>query len=198
MHCETDDLPERRKKAWRSYYMKTVLFNKEYFGHWKKVLFLDARMDIHRPLEQAFFEQIDSTGVIFGNPDAWPNNLDRWTLASQFYRGCNEALYEELVNSVDLGDLDYYQSGVILFDTSILLENTLEELLELYHRFGPLADGDQGIFSMYWKNRRNLYRPLPYRLPGTLETPYDYSSRAKGIRYIVTAHRASKLGSDVV
>ena len=186
--CQTNDLSEKRKKAWTSYYLKSLVFH-SYFKKWKKVLYVDSLVNIHRPLTPAFFEQIDLKGKILANPDSWPKA--EWTLRTQFLEKCNPSLFKELEelrkNSFDT--VDYFQSTVMLYDTSILMPSTLIEILQLYQKFGEIADSDQSIFSLYWVVLKQKYSSFPYRLQDTLEVPYDYFRRLADAKYILTSHR---------
>ena len=179
----------KRLDGWRSYYLKSTLFNKSFFGKWNRVLWMDAKSNIHLPISEVFFDLIDAKDKIMANPDAWPAFLGEWTYGKLFLRKCNEPLHNELGKKIDLKSSDYYQSGLLLFDTAILTENTLHELLHAYHEYGGISSGDQMIFSYYWRWMRNLIEPLPYRVKHTFQTPYDFEKRIPSAPYVVTAWR---------
>jgi hypothetical protein len=81
----------------------------------------------------------------------------------------------------------------MLYDTSILQNNTLGDIASLFHEYAEIiGNTDQCIFNLYWgKNMRNLYAPMPYRINGSLEVPYDFFERIPSARYIMTAWRGS-------
>lgn len=167
------------------YYRKTAVFS-DYFKRWDRVLWMDARNGVHWPLAP-FFDTIDCTGVLMASPDAWPHLVDQWTLTMQFQPGCNLTLFDEIKAEYHPFDREYFQSTLMLFDTAIISAQTLREVAQLYYRISTIALGDQGVFAVYWHHSRGLYRQLPYRLPETLQIPFDFVPRLPDARYIVTA-----------
>ena len=145
---------------------------------------MDARNNVLRPIFP-FFDNIDSHNALLANPDSWP---DETPFSSQFFSDCNPVLYTELTSRFNL-HREYFQSTLMLFDTSLLDENTLSDIALLFHEFPRIVSSDQPIFSLYWDQIRRSYRQLPYRLPQTQEVPYDFSKRISSARYIITAWR---------
>lgn len=189
--CMLDD---KRRNGWRGYYLKTAMFSNAVVGQWNTVLYMDSKTNILRPISETFFQNIDIEGTLMANPDAWPTFSEDWSMARQLSRGCNntQQLYQELARTVNLSSTDYFQSTVVLFDTSILSPASAVELCQLYHKWGPLADGDQIILSLYWNNIKRLYKPLPYRVYGASASytiPYDYDEKLPGAPYVLIAHR---------
>jgi hypothetical protein len=187
--CGIDGDEDRTKRVTRSfaYYLKLSIFS-SYFKQWNRVLWLDARNQIHYTLAP-FFKDINSTGVLLANPDAWPRPSNLWPTRSQFFSDCNPKLFNQLNKRYDL-DREHFQSTLMLFDTSIIDDtNTLINLAKLYQDFGVINSGDQGILSLHFSQDRQVYQHLPYRLSNTLMVPYDFKPRIKGARYIVTAWR---------
>jgi hypothetical protein len=182
--CERDEGSSKRIRGWKMYYTKATIFS-TYFKAWDRILWMDARTNVHRPLVP-FFHAIDSTGVLFANPDAWPEAVN--TLSRQFYSNCNELLFENLSKRFDLSR-EYFQSGLMLFDSNLIDSNTLRDILILFHEYPEIVSGDQPLFSLYWDQIRGVYKQLPYRLPQSLEVPYDFSQRISTARYITTAWR---------
>lgn len=184
------DMRLKRIRASAAYYYKAAIFSAEFFAkRWDRLLYLDSRMNIHQPNIQSLFDSIDVTGAIMGNPDSWPSAT--WKLSTQFAPECNTSLFKSIESAYNLNYADYFQTGVILLDTSILREGTLREIQELYHQYAEIiSNSDQCIFNIYWgRNMHNLYKPLPYRLDGLLLVPYDYSPLTTGAKYIITANR---------
>ena len=147
---------------------------------------MDARNDIHYPLAP-FFSAIDSTGSLLANPDAWPAAAS--VTRDHFFADCNPTLMDAVEARFDL-DLEFFQSTLMLFDTSLLEDSTVAEIARLYAEYSPIASSDQIIFSLYWHQVRHAYRHLPYRLPESLMIPYDFLPRVPDARYIVTAWRS--------
>ena len=187
--CGIDDDEDRTKRVTRSfaYYLKLSMFS-NYFKQWNRVLWMDGRNQIHYPLAP-FFTDINSTGALLANPDAWPRASNLWPTRSQFFSDCNPKLFDQLNKRYDL-DREHFQSTLMLFDTTIIDDtNTLINLAKLYQEFGEITGGDQGILSLHFSQDRGVYKHLPYRLSDTLMIPYDFKARIEGARYIVTAWR---------
>lgn len=177
---------EKRARRAGAYYTKTAVFS-SYFKRWDRVLWMDARLGVYRPLAP-FFDAIDSAGALLANPDAWPAFADQWPLSLQFYPECDAELFARLSARFDMRR-EYFQSGLMLFDTALLDANTLGDIARLYAEFSSISSGDQPIFSIYWGQVRGVYKQLPYRLPQSLEVPYDFEARVAGARYITLANR---------
>jgi len=148
-------------------YFKFNIFN-TYFKQWDSVLYIDVGMHIMNPL-QRFFD-LDIKGKLLANSDSQPSF--EWTLENQF--DLNSEYSKNLIEHYDLNKKDYFQSGVLLFDTHIIEENTVSKLIELMNAY-PIANGDQAIMNLYFLNMRNLWTQLPLRdNEGLL---YDYDER---------------------
>ena len=181
-----DEYRAKRISRFRGYYLKTAVFS-VFFKQWRRVLWLDARNDIHYPLEP-FFSSINSESAFLANPDAWPAASS--ILRDHFFSDCDPVLMARVERRFDLHS-EYFQSTLMLFDTSLILNDTLTTVAELYNELSRVASSDQIIFSLYWHQIRSVYQPLPYRLPGSLMVPYDFTPRIRTARYIVTAWRVS-------
>lgn len=181
-----DEYRKKRVDRWSSYYAKTAVFS-VFFKRWDRVLWMDARNGVYRPIAP-LFDAIDSTGALLANPDAWPAVVDEWNLSSQFFPDCDKALFTQLCSRFDMGR-EYFQSTLMLFDTALVNETTLSEIAGLFSKYSRIGGSDQPFFSLYWDQMRGVYRQLPYRLPQSLEVPYDFFRRIQNARYIVLAWR---------
>jgi hypothetical protein len=110
------DNRQKRIRGSDAYYFKTAIFSSDYFGsRWERVLYMDSRMDIHRPSVMRFFDSIDSRGALMANPDSWPSQADNWKLSIQFWPDCNPSLYEKLRSKYFLDYEDYFQVSIRIF-----------------------------------------------------------------------------------
>jgi len=176
----------KRTKNWPGYYAKTAMFS-PFFKAWRRVLYMDSRVNVRLPLLGLFFSAIDSSKSVLANPDSFPKM--EWTLRSQFHSDCDPLLFNKLEQLVDLNTTDYFQSTVVLYDTDALPgPSAYEELVEMYHTWGPIADSDQSILSLYFAATKRLYRPFPYRIENGI-LPYDFAERIPDGKYILNAWR---------
>ena len=171
-------------------FFKFNLFD-TYFKKWDTILYIDAGMHIFKPLNRLF--NIDVKGYLFANSDAKPTY--EWTLESQFNIDKDKDITNELKKEFDLTKKDYFQSTMMLFDTSIIHNNTVKELVELMNKY-PICFGtkDQAILNLYFLNKRNLWKPLP--LNDNEGLLYDFNEREnKKEDYIMVKYPKQKGGN---
>ena len=150
-------------------YHKFHVFS-EYFTRWDKVLYLDSGMTVLKPIDH--FWSLDVKGSLIAHSDAFPNL--EWKLRDQFNWVDFPELEPEMADMVNLS-ADYFQTTMMLFDTSIISPTTVEELVEFTQRFPNSRTNDQGIVNL-WALPKGLWKPLPTnRVNGSLL--YDFSER---------------------
>jgi hypothetical protein len=49
---------------------------------------------------------------------------------------------------------------MLLFDTSIILDNTVSTLIELLNEY-PISKNDQGYICLYFQCIRKIWKPIP-------------------------------------
>ena len=181
MSADTRRSVDFRKGKHRAYYAKTAMFS-PIMLRWERILYIDAKSDIHAPEHlHMFFSGVNSTGRLMANPDGFP--ACEWQLSSQFFRECGEAAYDQLGDAVKR--TDYFQTTVMLFDTSIVKHHTMVAVAKRYHQLAGIVQGEQALFNVMFSG---VYTPFPKFFPGTHLIPYDYRRRDNNV-YIITAHR---------
>ena len=60
----------------------------------------------------------------------------------------------------NLDSLNYFQTGIMYFDTKIIEESTKKNLLELAEDFPISITNEQGIMNLYFANIKNQYVEL--------------------------------------
>ena len=68
---------------------------------------------------------------IYARADGYPTY--NWKLSSQFDK--NHPLFKNLNESFDLEITNYFQTGVMYFDTSIIGDNTYVDLVSLVNKY---------------------------------------------------------------
>lgn len=151
---------------------------------YRVILFLDCGIRVHKSIKPllGMASAISHYDVprFYAHSNAYPTY--EWSLRTGFHRNCSTSLYAQLKSEHNLNS-DYFQSTVMLYDTRLL--QNLSALISLYIRFGPIADGDQDILSLYYMSIVRHWTPLPVGGPHCY---YDYLARANtGCRsYILT------------
>ena len=72
----------------------------------------------------------------------------------------NTLFYRSLEKIYNLESLDYFQTGILYFDTSIIDESTKKDLINLAEKFPLSTTNEQGIMNLYFKDTKNLYSEL--------------------------------------
>ena len=139
---------------------KIFQYHKFYCFHedlrkWDRVLYVDAGMRVLRSIRPMM--ELDTSGAITAHSDAFPEFV--WTLRDQFNFEDFPGKRAELEHLVSL-DSDYFQTGVMHFDTAVSDASTVGELLELLGRFPNARTNDQAIINI-WALSRGLWKRLP-------------------------------------
>lgn len=154
---------------------KTFQFQKFFcfspvFKKWNRVLYLDAKMRIYAPLDPLF--RVDCSGSLVAHSDAYPDF--QWTLSDQFNFVDFPELRSKLSEVADLSS-DYFQTTMMYYDTAIIEDGTVTELIELSRTFPNSRTNDQGIINI-WAQNRGIWKKLPTKRHGT-RFLYDFHER---------------------
>lgn len=146
-----------------------------YFKRWKKCMYIDAGMHIFNPIDKII--NLDCTNKLLAHSDAYPTF--EWKLKLQFNENQFPDLYNELYSKYDL-EIDYFQSGILLYDTNIIEENTKDDLLELSNKYINSRTNEQGIMNLYFNCIRKVWKPI--KVKDEQIHYYDYWER-NNLRY---------------
>jgi len=159
-----------------------------YFKQWKYIFYLDVGMHIYNPIEP-FWEIIKTySDCLIAHSDTYP--LFKNNYKNQFNKDSYPEVYKELENLVDL-DTDNFQSGILLFSSNLIQENTKNDLIYYSNKFHISKTNEQGIMNMYFNGINKIWKPLPVFWNGTYT--YDYCAR-NGLQnsdYIMTKYLPS-------
>ena len=126
-----------------------------YFKRWKRILYVDAGMRIFNPIESLL--TLKPKNRLFAHSDLFP--LKQGSLLSQFnLEGFPETI-PGLQNIANQNE-DYFQTGLMYFDTDIIKEYTFEFLIELLRKFPNSKTNDQGIINL-WALTTHIWAKLP-------------------------------------
>ena len=157
-NLETFDDPNRnmtKKFQWH----KLHLFD-ELMKNWDYVFYLDINMNIHYDINQIL--AIAPDNCFMARSDTYPN-YDR-NLTTQFDQ--THPLYVELGKKYDLNVNDYFQTGVMYFDTKIINDQTKNQIINLVKKYPITKSNEQGILNLYFYLEKKIYKELPSKLNG--------------------------------
>jgi hypothetical protein len=149
---------------------KLYCFHKYFKENYKKCLYIDVGMHIFKPLEKIFNIECDNN--LLAHSDAYPTF--KWKLNIQFNSEIFPEQYIELSKKYDL-NVDYFQSGIMLFNTSIINDDTFDNLIDLSKKYIISKTNEQGILNIYFNCIHKQWKQLPIKDNDTYY--YDYWER---------------------
>ena len=142
-----------RHKTKNFQWHKFHLFD-EKLKKWGQIFYVDINMNIHFDIEPIL--KLNPENKLFARADSYPKyDID---LSSQFF---NESIYyEKLVNNYDLSRKDYFQTGIMFYDTKIIKSDTKDNLIKLVEEFPLSSTNEQGIMNLHFGLDEKNYQEL--------------------------------------
>jgi lipopolysaccharide biosynthesis glycosyltransferase len=137
-------------------YLKYNVFD-TYFKQWDIVFYLDAGAVILSDLGR-FKTSCKPNGWLYAHSDAHPF-YDR-KLSGQFAFEMLNDLEVKMMKRKYAMECDYFQSTVMIFNSSILQPGIPDTLFAMYQRYPSSLTGDQPILNLYFQRH---WRQLPLK-----------------------------------
>ena len=154
---------------------KLHFFN-TFFKKWNYVFYIDCGMSILNDISPILKEI--KPNKLLAHSDAYPTYV--WKLHNQFDTA--KELYNEMSKKYNM-NIDYFQTGIMLFDTSIITDDTFNDLYKLALLYPISRTNEQGIIALYFTNINPLFEQIKIKNDDTYF--YDYTNRDKSSRYIM-------------
>jgi hypothetical protein len=155
---------------------KLYLFD-TYFKQWNYIFYLDCGMTIYQDISPMINEITENT--LLAHSDAYPTY--EWKLYCQF-DVTNKEYFTKLNEKYNL-NIDYFQTGIMLYDTQIIQKDTFDNLINLSFEYPISRTNEQGIISLYFTNIYPLFKQIKIKNENTYF--YDALSRNKNNKYIM-------------
>lgn len=123
-------------------YHKFYLFD-TFFKQWDFIFYLDSGITVFDSIRPIL--NTAKCNKFLAHSDAYPDYL--WKLNSQFVD--NNETFDKLKLKYNL-NIDYPQTTIMLYDTNIIKENTVKNLLLLAEEYKISKTNDQGIIALYF------------------------------------------------
>lgn len=149
----TGNQPNRNKTK-NFQWAKLNLFREE-LKNWKYIFYLDINMNIHHDLNELF--KIKPIKKLFARNDSYPDFKNK--LSTQFDN--TQHLYKEFEKEFNLNTNNYFQTGILYFDTNIISENLFSKIIDLVEKYPISVTNEQGILNIYFKYVNDFYQELP-------------------------------------
>ena len=122
---------------------------------WDKIFYLDINLTIHKSLNDLLKIEVDE--LFLAKADGYPdyNRL----LISQFDKSQPEI--KQMEKMFNLYANDYFQTGLMYFDTSIIHKDMIDDILNIAKEFPVSITNEQGVLNLYFQNRKGVFKELP-------------------------------------
>jgi len=134
--------------------------------HWDYIFYIDINMTIHKNINPIF--KIKPSRCLFANRDY--SDGENWELERQFDNTHKDI--SNLKKSYDLSIKNYFQTGMIFFDTQIIETETKEEIIKLVKKYPYTRTNEQAIMNLFFIFEKGLFRELPKNVEGV--NTYSY------------------------
>jgi hypothetical protein len=151
-------------------YHKYHLFT-PFFKQWRYVFYIDCGAKIYNNIQPIL--QTATPDTLLAHSDAFPTY--QWKLSCQFLEKIDFDL-----------DRDYFQSTIMLFDTSIIEDDTFQQLYELTEKYPVSTTNDQGILNLYFNCIKKKWKQIAFGDDTTYY--YDFCVRNSDKPYIMTKY----------
>ena len=148
-----------RNKTKKFQWHKINLFD-ERLKKWKYIFYLDINMNIHYDINPIL--ELRPKNELLARSDSYPEYERK--LESQFYK--DGYIYQKLEKKFDLNKTNYFQTGLMYFDTNIIKLNTKKDLVSLIEEYPISYTNEQGIMNLYFDSINKQYRELPAQIEG--------------------------------
>lgn len=133
---------------------KLHLFD-EKLKDWDYIFYLDVNMKIH--FDMVTILNISPTNKLLARADSFPD-YDR-TLETQFDK--THPLYSNLAKTYNLEVANYFQTGIMYYDTDIIQHDTKQNIINIVQEFPISITNEQGILNLYFYLNKNHYEEIP-------------------------------------
>jgi hypothetical protein len=166
---------------YHGFYMFHTWFRENY----KKCFYIDVGAQIFKPLDKML--NLDCTGKLLTHSNAYPDYAPGDKLYTQFDKVIFPELYEELNTLYNL-DVDHFQATVMLYDTTIIEDDTFNDLWNLAYRYVNSIANEQAIMNLYFGCMKHCWEQFPIKDNETYY--YDFYERGnlKKTDYIIVKY----------
>jgi len=139
-------------------YQKFNIFH-TFFKQWEVVFYLDAGCQIQGPLER-IKQSCEPNGILYAHSDAYPTY--EWKLDRQFsFEIAPESMVTELKTLYNF-NVDYFQTTLLIFDTTLIEDITVQLLFSLAEKYPISFRMDQGIINLLFLCEMGVWRQMPF------------------------------------
>ena len=161
---DTQGQPNRNKFK-RFQWHKFHLFDKK-LKKWDYIFYLDINMKIHDDIN-GLLESLP-INKLYARSDSYPDYKNN--LSSQFDR--KNKTFEKLNNNYNLDIKNYFQTGLLFYDTNIIHNETKTELINLTENYHCTITNEQAICNLYFIFENDYYEELVEKVDNNISYFY--------------------------
>jgi hypothetical protein len=151
---------------------------------WDYIFYIDINMTIHKNINPIF--KIKPMGCLFANRDY--SDGEHWDLEGQFDNTHKDFL--NLKKSYDLSIKNYFQTGMIFYDTQIIETETKEEIIKLVKKYPYTRTNEQAIMNLFFIFEKGLFKELPGEVDGINTYSYwKHDNNTRITKQLVKKHK---------
>tara|TARA_Y100000991_G_scaffold211777_1_gene194850 strand:- start:2964 stop:4757 length:1794 start_codon:yes stop_codon:yes gene_type:complete len=168
----------RKNKDWSfGTFNKFNLFQEE-LKKYRYILYLDCGIKFYKPIRELFDLKLDNK--ILAHEDEFPKY--RYNLSSKFYK--ENPYFNKLSNDFNLETKHFFQTTIMLYDTSIIEKDTVKNICNLVDKYPISMNGDQEYISLYFKEMKGIMDQI--KISNNDYYYYDYFQRFGINKYVIT------------
>jgi hypothetical protein len=174
---KTDGRNILKKFQWHKLHLFNIFFKK-----WNYIFYIDCGMIILNDISPII--KLIEPNILLAHSDAYPRY--EWKLECQFDK-TNIIYFNKIINKYNL-NIDYFQTGIMLYDTQIIEQDTFNNLFNLALKYPISRTNEQGIMNLYFNCEKNIWKQIKLKNEST--NFYDYCCRDKNdTKYIIVKNK---------
>jgi len=139
-----------------------------FFKQWDYILYVDTGAGFFNPIQPLL--DTKRQGTLLAHSNAFPS----YQIGLEEEFACISPYIDNMKAKYDL-NVDYPQSTLMLYDTSIITDTTFDELYNLTLEFPISYQSEQGIMALYFVHVRKIWKQIP--LGNATNFYYDWAPR---------------------
>lgn len=157
-------------------YHKFYLFDTYFKTNYDKIIYIDCGMHINLPVAKMF--ELFSPGKILADYDyrVHPKRFHK-PLESQFCKNYPEE-FQALESTYDLTKR-HFQTTFMIYDTKIIKDDTVSQMIELTKRYPIAMTNDQAIVALYYTVIEDCWEQIEIGDETTYYYSYKFTDRKK-------------------
>ena len=157
---------EKNRHIYKNFQWHKINLFDEKLKKWQFIFYIDINMIIHMDINPILTQLPNNK--LFARADGYPE-FERIFL-SQF--DISNKNYDILQKIYDMQYEEYFQSGILYYDTNLINSNTKKHIIDLVEKFPISLTNEQAIFNLYFHFTLNVYEQLEIEFENILNYYY--------------------------